>query len=175
MTVSETRVALRPFAPGDDAAVGPWLAEAVAAIDGSRTAAGMPSDVAGLEAYVCQRWPGALCAAVVVPALGVAGLLVWRAEAGERAATVILALAVRHDARNVGYGAEAVELLEAANPDARFLAAVPRSNGLALYFWLRVGYRPLALAEDPVRTRDEVYLWLVRASGDAVNDARSDP
>ena len=44
--------------------------------------------------------------------------------------------------RGWGYGSEAVRLLEAEAKAKRFLARVDARNGLGLYFWLRLGYRP---------------------------------
>jgi RimJ/RimL family protein N-acetyltransferase len=53
--------------------------------------------------------------------------------------------------RGWGYGSEAVRVLEdrALRDDIahRFGAEVDRRNGLGLYFWLRLGYRPAMLAE----------------------------
>lgn len=61
-------------------------------------------------------------------------------------------LAVGAAWRAMGYGGAAVPLVERAAKrrglvDARVLA--PASNGVALYFWLRLGYRPLADAAWP--------------------------
>jgi hypothetical protein len=78
-----------------------------------------------------------------------------------RSAVVIDALAIRAGLRNLGYGAEAVYCLEATYPDAQVYAAIPRFNGLALYFWLRVGYRPVRLDEDPAMVHDPRRLWVV--------------
>jgi GNAT superfamily N-acetyltransferase len=54
--------------------------------------------------------------------------------------------------RGWGYGSEAVRLLEEWAPRegiaGRFRADVPVRNGLGLYFWLRLGYRPGASAGD---------------------------
>jgi len=44
--------------------------------------------------------------------------------------------------RGWGYGSEAVRLFEARQKATRFLAEIDPLNGLALYFWLRLGYRP---------------------------------
>ena|SRR5437867_6549719 len=50
--------------------------------------------------------------------------------------------------RGWGYGSEAVQLLEAeailSGITQGLQALVPTHNGLALYFWLRMGYRPAA-------------------------------
>jgi RimJ/RimL family protein N-acetyltransferase len=54
--------------------------------------------------------------------------------------------------RGWGYGSEAVRLLEAwavrEGLAKRFRAKVDARNGLGLYFWLRLGYRPGASADD---------------------------
>jgi len=55
--------------------------------------------------------------------------------------------------RGWGYGSEAVRLLEAEAEVARFRADVDGGNGLALYFWLRLGYRPARPKEVPAGRR----------------------
>jgi ribosomal protein S18 acetylase RimI-like enzyme len=58
-------------------------------------------------------------------------------------------LAVEH--RRRGLGAEAVQLLEAEAAERWGVrgvrANVPRDVGLALYFWLRLGYRPEGISD----------------------------
>ena len=53
--------------------------------------------------------------------------------------------------RGWGYGSEAVRLIEewavGEGIARRFRADVPVRNGLGLYFWLRLGYRPAGLGE----------------------------
>jgi len=55
--------------------------------------------------------------------------------------------------RAFGYGGAAVPLLEQAAHQAGAqlaLAPLPPDNGVALYFWLRLGYTPLrSVAVDP--------------------------
>jgi len=58
-------------------------------------------------------------------------------------------IAVDAGQRGWGYGSEAVRLLEAAGSAERFLARVDAGNGLGLYFWLRLGYRPARAGEVP--------------------------
>jgi GNAT superfamily N-acetyltransferase len=56
-------------------------------------------------------------------------------------------LAVDETLRAYGYGGAAVPIVERAAQRAGLVGArvlVPASNGVALYFWLRLGYRPLA-------------------------------
>jgi len=66
-------------------------------------------------------------------------------ETGSGLLTVAF-IAVAKAYRGWGYGSEAVRLLEEwamRNGSAeRFRAEVPVGNGLGLYFWLRLGYRP---------------------------------
>lgn len=65
---------------------------------------------------------------------------------GDRILTIV-ALAIAPAHRNLGFGAEAVYAAEAQHKRAAgSRALVPIGNGLALYFWLRVGYRPLFAA-----------------------------
>jgi ribosomal protein S18 acetylase RimI-like enzyme len=51
-------------------------------------------------------------------------------------------LAVAPGQRNMGVGAEVVELLERRSQARRACALFPLANGYAFYFWLRSGYRP---------------------------------
>lgn len=160
-----SRVALRPLRPEDAPAVEPWLAEAVAAIDGVRPTAATPASLSAFREVAAGRWPGAAIDVIIADRHGVNGLLVWRIRsASSRAgpAVEIDALAIRAGLRNLGYGAEAVLCLEAVHPSATMLAAVPRLNGLAIYFWLRMGYRPVRLDEEATLARDGERLWMVR-------------
>jgi GNAT superfamily N-acetyltransferase len=60
-------------------------------------------------------------------------------------------IAVVEGQRGWGYGSEAVRLLEAEAKAARCRADVDARNGLGLYFWLRLGYRPAGPDEVPGR------------------------
>jgi len=66
--------------------------------------------------------------------------------------------------RGWGSGSEAVRLLEGwamrEGLAERFRVEVPVQNGLGLYFWLRLGYRPLAAAEE-----GRAVLAMVREAG----------
>ena len=61
-------------------------------------------------------------------------------------------IALAEGERGWGYGSEAVRLLEAEGKAERFLAGVDARDGLALYFWLRLGYRPASVGEVPGKT-----------------------
>jgi RimJ/RimL family protein N-acetyltransferase len=77
------------------------------------------------------------------------GLIEYRLD-GDWLTVAFIALAKAY--RGWGYGSEAVRLVEewAAREGLaeRFRAEVDVRNGLGLYFWLRLGYRPLAAAKE---------------------------
>jgi GNAT superfamily N-acetyltransferase len=56
------------------------------------------------------------------------------------------AVVVDPERRGYGLGTEAVELAEAQFPGRTFVARIDPANGLHLYFWLRLGYRPARFA-----------------------------
>ena len=173
---SAARVALRPFAPDDAALVEAWLAEAWAALDGGRSPAVASLTLAGLRQSTTGRWGPAALVAIVGHDDATLGFIAWRAEtAATPAESEIMAIAVAAARRNLGLGGEAVQALERLRPGDRFLAAIPRSNGLAVYFWLRTGYRPLRPDEDAVRARDPENLWMVRSEMTDVSDAPPGP
>jgi RimJ/RimL family protein N-acetyltransferase len=67
---------------------------------------------------------------------------------------IVRLIALAKAYRGWGYGSEAVRLLEEwavqEKLAQRFLADVSTRNGLGLYFWLRLGYRPAGRGECPV-------------------------
>jgi ribosomal protein S18 acetylase RimI-like enzyme len=68
------------------------------------------------------------------------GLLSYTTEGGKLS---IFELATAPAYRDRGLGSEAVFTLEALSRAHESAAYFPITNGLAIYFWLRVGYRPL--------------------------------
>ena len=170
------RVRLRTLLPDEAPSMEPWLAEAVASLDGGRPGPATAANVSAFLELAAQRWPDGTPLAVELVSGGVIGLLVWQRlalEVGE--ATVIAALATRRDQRNLGYGAEAVYELEQAQPGAAVLAATPRHNGLAIYFWLRAGFRPVSMEFDAGLAVDPAHFWLVDGetlSGSGASSAR---
>ena len=97
-----------------------------------------------------QSDPDAGLLALVREASGtVIGLLDYRANSPDRGWLTIGCIAVVAGQRGWGYGSEAVRLLEAEAKATRFLAGVGARNGLGLYFWLRLGYRPALPGEVP--------------------------
>lgn len=52
----------------------------------------------------------------------------------------------------------------------RVYAPVPEGRGLAVYFWLRLGFRPLSLAESPkaplgLTSDSKAGIWMLRDAG----------
>ncbi len=73
------------------------------------------------------------------------GVLAYRAGASEAGWLSFEAVSVEPGLRGMGLESEAVRLVEgeALNWGAcRFRATVPHGDGLGVYFWLRLGYRP---------------------------------
>jgi ribosomal protein S18 acetylase RimI-like enzyme len=157
------RVRLRPITAADAESVNSWLPEAVAAIHGRGT---IPDPSLSLEALI-EAWDHVLPAGTAFVGELSGGLAVGllRARTSNPARLVIDALTVRADQRNLGYGQEMVFALEESfeQVGAKVYVGVPRSNGLAIYFWLRTGYRPLyppraEWPDDP----DPALFWMTR-------------
>ena len=137
------RVALRPPTEEDIVAVKPWYQEAVAASTGLPAANAPGTQNLYFEMEAAQADPDAGLRAIVRLSDGtVIGLLDCRANNPDRGWLTIGFIAVARGQRGRGYGSEAVRLLEAEAKAERFRANVDARNGLGLYFWLRLGYRP---------------------------------
>jgi len=97
-------------------------------------------------------------------------IVVAREEAGVvrftvRDAEVIIEwMELAPERRGWGHGSEAVRLLEeqmAGEGVKRVRALVPVENGLALYFWLRLGYLPAAAGDadwPPTQAADSITM-----------------
>ncbi len=72
-------------------------------------------------------------------------------------------LAVARDERRLGIGSRAALALERRlkRSTRRIYIRLPERFGLALYFWLRLGYRPLTQGEWPAKA-DATSAWMVR-------------
>lgn len=95
---------------------------------------------------------------------GPVGLLSYELHAPRRDAAHVRFLAVRPQRRRLGIGGRAALALEGRlrGNVARVYVAVPARVGLAFYFWLRLGYRPLIQREWPATPEDAPSVWLVR-------------
>jgi GNAT superfamily N-acetyltransferase len=125
----ERRVTLTPIDPSALCAALPWLDKSL-------------TEAESLEPPLVSLLPGREGEAFALVLVGgePAGYVGYALHAG---LLTILALAIEPARRNLGFGAEAIYALEELNSAARALALVPLGNGLAVYFWLRVGYRPV--------------------------------
>ena len=127
------RLSLRRAAAADPAPA--WLAEAELAVLGETPGCPLSERVAAGDAVYWLRPIGG----GGEPTLGA---LAARPDGEELHWTW---LAVAAEARALGYGGAAVPILERAARRLGCHAArvlVPAGNGVALYFWLRLGYRP---------------------------------
>lgn len=80
------------------------------------------------------------------------GVLQYRPDEPSEGWATIDHVAVAEDSRRWGLGQDAARLLEAAVAREcrvrHFRTTIDVRNGLALYFWLRLGYRPLGPFTD---------------------------
>jgi GNAT superfamily N-acetyltransferase len=142
-------VALRPLRAGDIDRLAAWLPRAAA------------------EAG-CERWAdaGALrdAGARVALAEDGHGEAFVEYESGRRGDATVRFLAVEPGRRRLGIGYRTVLALEErlAATAKRCYVAVPARLGLALYFWLRLGYRPLTQADWPRPPGEPPATWMAR-------------
>lgn len=110
--------------------------------------------------------------ALVIQDLGgpVAGLATVALDRPLAGAAVIPFLTIQPERRYRGLGGEAAIAIERRlrrQGFERVFACVPDTRGLAVYFWLRLGFRPLVRADAPwvLMSLDEISpsgIWMVR-------------
>ncbi len=85
--------------------------------------------------------------------------------APERDAAQVDFLAVAPGQRRLGIGGGMALGVERRlkRKAKRLYTLVPASIGLALYFWLRLGYRPLARKNAPPMPSSDTSVWMVRS------------
>ena len=163
-----SRLRLRARAPG--APPPDWLPEAEAASGGAGAPCPLGERIAAGDAVYWLRPAGAASAGPEPPApIGACAARI------EDTTLVWTWLAVAAEWRGFGYGGAAVPIVERA---AMRLGAtsgralVPASNGIGLYFWLRLGYRPLS---GPGRPKPREGTWMQRALSGRDRPARPAP
>ncbi len=101
------------------------------------------------------------------------GIVVALVGTPEADAACVAFIAIDPAERFRGLGGEAALALEGRLREragvGRVLAAVPEQRGLAVYFWLRLGYRPLVQTEAPwplvgLNGKGGRGIWMERAS-----------
>ncbi len=126
-------MALRALEEGDREAMAQWLEETPVDADDSLLA-------------ITSREGGSIY-----------GVLAYRLGYPERGWLSVEAVAVEPGLSGQGYDTEAVRLLEEEALErglaGRFWAGVRQGDGLGLYFWLRLGYRPEWAGEGARRGR----------------------
>jgi len=137
------RVSLRAVRDEELAGIGAWIEEAA-------TVAGIPHPRPLSRARERgERDSGVLVVERVGDENGPVGVVEYELNRGWLTVRFI-ALAKAY--RGWGYGSEAVRLVEEwavrEGMAERFRAAVALRNGLGLYFWLRLGYRPVSREEN---------------------------
>jgi GNAT superfamily N-acetyltransferase len=123
------------------------------------------------SAIGCERWSSE---EALRDSVGRADVLLYHDDAGEafvayaldtprRGAARIDLLAVAPDKRRLGIAGRAAIALEKrlARTTKQIYVAVPSTIGLALYFWLRLGYRPLIQRDWPAPIEAN-STWMVR-------------
>lgn len=152
------RVGLRPLAEGDEVDLEGWLPQAVALSTGRKKPA--EEDERKAKAWLRNADGSAL---TILQDEKVLGIIVCCPGGG---CVSIDFIAIEQGERQRGLGGEAVfafeEIARHKNWGQKFKAFVHADNGLGVYFWLRVGYRP-ARADDLVDlTSGEPGTWMVR-------------
>ncbi len=123
----------------------------------------------------CERWAdevdlrGAISANDVLTVVehSPLGLLAYDLGTLQKNAARIRFLAVEPGCRRLGVGSRAALALEERLPSSTkdIYVAVPARLGLAFYFWLRLGYRPLTQGDWPAPPEETPSAWMVRSLG----------
>jgi GNAT superfamily N-acetyltransferase len=158
-TLTTQRLLLRAATPLDVAALSDWLSPAALSPDWQ---------IEDLAAVLPQAH-SILIGDTAGESLGLIVLLTDRPEPGDVSIPLV---AVAPPRRFSGLGGEAVLAVERELRKRwgvkRCFAPVPDNRGLAVYFWLRLGYRPLTPAQAPwplAGLTDEPRrgMWMLRA------------
>ncbi len=147
MRATAARITLRQAKRDDLPQIEPWYAEAAALACSDRTLDERlhATEASEVELLIIAK------ADDPVPI----GLLQYRIGFPDKGWLAIDFLALAAGRRGWGYGSEAVRLVEESASVTHFLAEVHVRNGLGLYFWLRLGYRPARPDEVFWRAPDE--------------------
>jgi hypothetical protein len=147
------RITIEDAAGPSAAFLEPWVQSARSEIYGRA------SDPAGVERLTAAgQWPEQAHAhqhrLIKLHSLPI-GLVTYELDGGR---LLIHELAIARDHRDRGFGAEAVYTIEMLSKASESIAFVPVTNGLAVYFWLRIGYRPRFRSQ----TGQTAYTLMVR-------------
>lgn len=153
---------LRPFAARDQSWLEGWIGQAARAMQCDEDAlAGLCADPTRLRLVIIRDGISA-------------GVLAARERAPARGAAIIDLVATPRVHARRGVAMAAVTLLEQRlrRHGARTIyAPVPEAHGIAVYFWIRLGYRPLMRGAWPEQ-RDRV-VWMRRDPSAQKNGSQS--
>jgi hypothetical protein len=141
-------VTLRDPSPSDEAWLDTWLPAAATSVTYD-----LPTD---------NKHERAIIERDGVPA----GIVIWRRRTRPRNAAIIELIATPPEQARCGSGMQAAALLEAqlrADGTRTLFAPASAVHGIAMYFWIRLGYRPLLRPEWPCGC--EGVAWLRRDLG----------
>jgi hypothetical protein len=159
-----TAVTLRPIGPPDHGWLSAWLPDAA-------VRAGH-HDAPALLATVRKR--GASASIINIDGAP-AGIIAWRRAARSSTAAIeFLGVEQQHARR--GAGMTAARLLEEAltrRGVRTMYAPAPAAHGIAMYFWIRLGYRPLLRGEWPCERSGVAWLRRDVATAPAAAGAAS--
>ncbi len=152
-------VTLRPVSDADAVWLDSWLAPVAASVAYDAVDVDQPgaSLLARLGAERTLR------ARIIAAAEGDVGVIVWREHAPRRSAAIIELVATppEHSRRGAGMAAATAGESELREAGVRVVyAPAPAVHGIDVYFWIRLGYRPLQRAEWPCERAG--VAWLLR-------------
>ncbi len=150
---------LRPVVDADVAWLEGWLTSVAASVAyGDVNGAGP-----GLSLIERMRVERSLQARIIVRDGDDAGVVVYRVDAPQRGSAIIEIIATppKHARRGSGMSAAAAVEDELRAAGVRVVyAPAPAMHGIAMYFWIRLGYRPLLRAAWPCERAG--VAWLAR-------------
>lgn len=152
-------ISLRPVVAADAAWLDAWLMPVAASVAYRE----IDDEPTSRSLIARTRKDRALRARIIERDGAEAGLLVYRMDSPKRGSAIIEFVATPRPLSRCGTGMGAAALLEAelrAASTRIVYAPAPAVHGIAMYFWIRLGYRPLMRERWPCE-RDGVA-WLAR-------------
>jgi hypothetical protein len=151
-------ISLRPVVDGDAAWLDTWLAPVAASVGYE-----IDGETAGGSIIARTRRERGVQARIIERDGASVGMLVYRSAAPKRGSAIIELVAAPPAFARCGAGMGAAVLVEdelrAAGARVVY-APAPAVHGIAMYFWIRLGYRPLMRGEWPCERVG--VAWLVR-------------